>query len=399
MISFDEAVTLIRQHAVPLGAEHVPVERAAGRVLARPITALRTAPAAETSSMDGYAVREADLAGASAERPVGLPVVGESYAGGPFAGEAEPGTCVRIFTGAIVPPGFDRVVIQEHVRRSEGLAVFDRVPSGGRHIRAAGSDFSAGETILPAGTLLTPQALVAAAGADVGEVMVTRRPRISVLPTGDELAPPGAAHLKAGLVPDSVSIGIAALAQSFGGEVVRRRRLADSLDMLEQGAGEALADSDIVVVTGGASVGDRDHARDMFRGHGLDLVFSKVAVKPGKPAWLGRAKGRLVVGLPGNPGSALVTARLFLAPLAAGLSGRDPEEAWRWETARLGEDAPAVGDRETFFRGRLRDGKVFFVGNQDSGAQAALGLSRILIRRAAEQDVLPAGEDVRILPI
>lgn len=395
MIQFDDAVALIRQHALPLDIEHVPVERAAGRVLARPVVASRTAPAAPTSAMDGYAVRDADLASVPAE----LPVVGESFAGQPFTGEAAPGTCVRIFTGAIVPPGFDRVVIQEHVRRSEGLAVFERPLTAARHIRAAGSDFLAGETILPAGTFLTPQALIAAAGADIGEVATIRRPKVAILATGDELVPPGAAHLRAGMVPDSVSIGIAALVEAFGGRVVQRRRITDSLEALGEGAGEALARSDIVVVSGGASVGERDYAREMFRGHGLELIFSKVAIKPGKPTWLGRAQGRLIVGLPGNPGSALVTARLFLAPLVAGLCGRGPDAAWGWRTARLAEDAPDVGDRETFYRGRLRDGHVVFIGNQDSGAQAALGLSGILIRRAADDGALPSGEDVRILPI
>ncbi|MGV6872173.1 molybdopterin molybdotransferase MoeA [Pseudochelatococcus sp. B33] len=395
MISYDEAVTLVRQQATPLEAEQVPVEQAAGRVLARPVVASRTTPVAPTSAMDGYAVRDEDVARA----PVELRIAGESRAGRPFAGRAGAGACVRIFTGAQVPPGFDRVVIQEEVSQSNGLAVFSRPPSGGRHIRAAGSDFFAGETVLPTGIVLTPQALIAAAGADVGEVWAVRRPRVAILATGDELAVPGTAHQRLGAVPDSVSIGVAALAEAHGGVVVRRHRVADVIEALEEAADKALADSDIVVVSGGASVGERDYARDMFRRHGLEYVFSKVAIKPGKPVWLGRAQGRIVVGLPGNPGSALVTARLFLAPLLAGLSGRAPAVAWQWRQARLGENAPEVGGRETFYRGQLREGGAVFVGNQDSSAQAALGASDVLIRRAADAGPLPAGEEVSVLAI
>ncbi|MFD2249499.1 molybdopterin molybdotransferase [Pseudochelatococcus lubricantis] len=395
MISFDEAVALVRQLSQPLATEQVPLDRAAGRVLARPVVAPRTAPAFPTSAMDGYAVRDSDLA----QAPVKLRVAGESYAGRPFGKRAGPGTCVRIFTGAVVPPGFDRVVIQEQVGQSNGLAFFDRTPSGGRHIRPVGSDFFAGEAILPAGIVLTPQALIAAAGADVGEVCAVRQPRIAILATGDELAVPGTAHLRAGAVPDSVSVGIAALAEAFGGAVVLRLRIPDTLEALESGADEALACSDIVVVTGGASVGERDYARDMFRGHAMQPVFSKVAMKPGKPVWMSRAGARLVVGLPGNPGSALVTARLFLAPLVAGLSGRGAGLAWQWQSARLGENAPEVGDRETFYRGQLHEGRAVFVGNQDSSAQAALGVSRILIRRAAGAGVLPEGREVSFLPL
>lgn len=395
MISFDDAAALIRRISQPLPMELVPLDRAAGRVLARPVVAAYTAPAFPISAMDGYAVREADLTHA----PVKLPVAGESFAGQPFGRRAGAGTCVRIFTGAVVPPGFDRVVIQENVGQSNGLAFFDRIPAGSRHIRPVGSDFFAGETIVPAGAVLTPQALVAAAGGDVGEVAVTGQPRLAILATGDELEPPGMAYRRAGAVPDSVSIGIAALAEHFGAAVVLRRCVSDVLESLEQAADEALACSDIVVVTGGASVGERDYARDMFRRHALEPVFSKVAMKPGKPVWVSRAGRRLVVGLPGNPGSALVTARVFLAPLVAGLAGRGPDIAWQWRRVLLGEDAPAVGDRETFFRGLLNEGRAVFVGNQDSSAQAALGVSSILVRRAAGAPPLPAGEEVSVLPL
>lgn len=395
MISFDEAAALVRQFSQPLAPEMVSLDQAEDRVLGRPVVAPRTAPAFPTSAMDGYAVRDSDLT----QVPVKLRVVGESYAGNPFGKKAGAGTCVRIFTGAVVPPGFDRVVIQEQVGQSNGLAFFNERPSGGRNIRPVGGDFFAGEAILPAGVVLTPQALIAAAGADVSEVCTIRQPRVAILATGDELAAPGTAYLRPGAVPDSVSVGIAALVRVYGGVVTLRLRLPDILEELERGAAEALACSDIVVVTGGASVGERDYARNMFRAHKVEPVFSKVAMKPGKPVWMSRVGERSIIGLPGNPGSALVTARLLLAPLLAGLSGRGAGVAWQWQRAPLGESAPEVGDRETFFRGQLHEGRAVFVGNQDSSAQAALGASRILIRRAAGADVLPAGEDVSILAL
>jgi molybdopterin molybdotransferase len=249
-----------------------------------------------------------------------------------------------------VPEGADRVIIQEQVRVEDGAAVFDTPASGGRHIRAAGSDFESGETLLEAGRCLDFRAMVALAAADRDRVRVYRRPRVAILSTGDELVEPGRALEVPGAIAESVSFGVAGLVRAWGGDVVRRARLADVPEALEAAAEAALAVADVVVVTGGASVGERDYARSMFASSGLEEVFTKVAIKPGKPVWVARAGGRFVVGLPGNPTSALVTARLFLAPLLAGLAGRNPDEALAWREAVLEAPLGAVGPRETLER-------------------------------------------------
>ena len=382
MISYDEAARLIREAAQSLASEQVAIAQAAGRVLAAPVIAHVDAPPADCSAMDGYAVREADLPGV-------LRVIGESFAGSGFPGAVARGTCVRIFTGAPVPTGADRVVIQENVTR-EGERATMPPGAGARHLRRRGSDFRVGDTLIEAGTRLGPRALVTAAGADLAQVEVWRRPRVIILATGDELAAPGEARTSEGRIPESVSLGVAALAQEWGAEVLATRRLRDELVAMEQAAREAIALADLVVVTGGASVGEKDFAKTMFAPCGLELVFSKVAIKPGKPVWLGRCGDRLVMGLPGNPTSAMVTARLFLAPLVAGLSGRAART--EWGEVRLAGELAACGDRETFVRARRTPAGAVPVGNQDSSAQAALAQADLLLRCCPNQAARPVGE-------
>jgi molybdopterin molybdotransferase len=387
MISFDEASQLIGKLARPLASEQVAISQAAGRILAAPVVAQVDSPPADCSAMDGYAVREADLPGA-------LRVIGESFAGRGFDGAVEPGTCVRIFTGAPVPTGADRVMIQEDVTREGDTATMPH-GDGSRHIRARGSDFRAGAVLIEAGERLTPRALVTAAGADLAQVEVWRRPRVLILATGDELASPGQARFGTDRVPESVSYGVAALAEEWGAQVIATWRLRDDLAAMEDAAREAVGQADLVIVTGGASVGEKDFAKTMFAHLGLDLVFSKVAIKPGKPVWLGRCGETLVMGLPGNPTSAMVTARLFLAPLVAGLSGRGA--AAEWSSVRLASALPACGDRETFVRARRTAQGAVAVGNQDSSAQAALAYADLLLRCRPNQAARPVGERVEAI--
>jgi molybdopterin molybdotransferase len=387
VIVFDEAAALVAKAARPLGIEQVALGDAKGRVLAAAVVALVDSPPADVSAMDGYAVREADLPGR-------LTIAGESFPGRPWSEPLAAGQCVRIFTGGAVPAGADRVVIQEDVTREGDKAIFGE-PEGGRHIRERGSDFARGDLLLEAGRPVDPRALVAIAGADVGEVDVWRRPRLVILGTGDELAEPGTARATPGGIPESVSLGVAAFAEDWGAQVLARKRLRDDLPMLEREAAEALAIADVVVVTGGASVGERDYAKAMFEPAGLELIFSKVAIKPGKPVWFGRAGGRLILGLPGNPNSALVTARLLLAPLLAGLTGRPT--MLRWRQAKLAEPIAATGNRETFYRGAFAGESVRPLSNQDSGAQSTLAAADLLIRRAAGAPVAWAGEMVDII--
>lgn len=390
MISFDEALELVAATARPIGTEQVPLEAADGRVLAEPVRARVFSPPADVSAMDGYAVRDADLV----SLPVSLPVIGESFAGRGFDGVPEGAGCVRIFTGAPVPPTCDRVVVQEDVDRDGASATFSEIGEG-RHIRRKGSDFKSGDILLNFGTVLGPRTLVAAAAADVGQVSVTRRPRVTLVATGDELAEPGTAAEQPGKIPESVSFGVAALVRQAGAEFAGSRRLGDDLGRLRAAVPELLGSADLVVVTGGASVGERDFAKTMFDEAGLELIFSKVAIKPGKPVWLGRAGTRLVMGLPGNPSSALVTARLLMVPLLHGLTGR--AAALDWRELPLPEALEGAGGRETFSRGFERDGKVHLVAHQDSSAQRALAEAGLLVRRKPGRDRLEAGSLVSVL--
>ena len=220
---------------------------------------------------------------------------------------------------------------------------------------------------------------------------------LSILGTGDELAEPGKARGDPAAIPESVSLGIAALAGAWGATIVGRARLRDDLDAMIAAAAEALARSNLVVVTGGASVGERDFAKPAFEAHGLELIFSKVAIKPGKPVWLGRAADKLVMGLPGNPTSALATARLLLAPLLAGLCGRDPAEALHWRRLPLAGPLGPCGDRETFVRARWEGEAALPLTNQDSSAQKTLADAELLIRRPVAAPAATAGEIVDVL--
>lgn len=388
MISFDQASAMIVDAAQPLGAERVPIGEAHRRVLAEAVTARVSSPPSDVSAMDGYAVREEDLL----LLPARLPLIGESFAGTGFDQSVEPGSSVRIFTGAPVPRGADRVVIQEMVRREGDVAVIDQYPGAAKHIRSQGSDFRAGDLLVPAGTRLGYRQLVAAAGADLADVAVWRRPRLAILGTGDELVPPGSAAGNPGAIPESVSFGVAALAEQWGASVAARIHLADELKAMEETAGRVLDQADLIVVTGGASVGEKDFAKAMFERHGLELIFSKVSIKPGKPVWLGRAQGRLVMGLPGNPTSALVTARLLLAPLFAGLTGIDPNLALRWRKAPLLAPLGPCGERETFVRARAIQEGVEPLSNQDSSAQKVLVEADLLLRRRAGSAPAERGE-------
>lgn len=395
MISFDEAIALIKADVRPLDIETVPLEHAAGRVLAAPVLAQIDSPRGDVSAMDGYAVREEDLIAL----PAHLKLAGESFAGAGWSGTVTPGSCARIFTGAPVPAGADRVVMQENVRREGDLALIEAHPGPARHIRKRGSDFAAGDRLLPTGRLLDPRAIVAAAGADLDAVKAFRQPRFRVLSTGDELAEPGTAREKADAIPESVSFGVAALAEQWGAVCSGRTRLRDDLESMQAAAMTALEGVDVVIVTGGASVGEKDFAKEMFAPLGLQLLFSKVSIKPGKPVWLGRVGNSFVAGLPGNPTSALVTARLLLIPLLAVIQGRGIEEALAWQSVALDSALPPCGGRETFHRAAVREDVAEVLSFQDSSAQKALAMANVLVRQQAGSPALAKGHLVQVLPL
>jgi molybdopterin molybdotransferase len=392
MIAFDDAIALIAGAAVPLGRESVPLCEAAGRTLAEPLHARGDAPRRATAAMDGYAVIDAATRAGEALR-----VVGESHAGAGFPRPVAPGEAVRIYTGAPMPEGADRCIMQEYATREGDAVRFAEGYGPGRHVRAPGSDFTAGALLLDSGTRLTPRAMIAAAAADVALLPVALRPRVAIIGTGDELAPPGEAYLRDDAIPESVTFGVAALAEQAGALMVGRTTGQDEIAALEALAGAALDAADLVIVTGGASVGERDFAKPMFAAHRLELSFAKVAIKPGKPIWLGRARGKWVLGLPGNPTSAMVTARLFLLPLLARLQGGAVEDVLRWRALPLAAPLGATGSRDTFVRARWDDAGLAPLTNQDSGAQGALADADWLIRCPANQPALGPGTAVRAL--
>ena len=390
MITVDEALSLIAAKTRPLGNESVALADAAGRTLAEPLFARCDAPRHPLSAMDGYAVIErSTFPGAQLE------IIGESRAGRGFDGTVQPGQAVRIFTGAPLPDGADYVIMQEYAARDGDHVIFNEGYGPASHVRAVASDFAKGTELVPAGKRLDARAMVTAAAADVAEVRVSRQPRVAIFATGDELAPPGSAHLRPDAIPESVSFGVAAMVAQEGGAVVSRRTGADELDALVEAAGAALSEADLVIVTGGASVGDRDFAKPMFAPHGLDLWFDKVAMKPGKPVWLGQAKGTVVLGLPGNPTSAMVTAVLFLRPILARLLGEAKAHGWR--RLPLAAGLTATGTRETLTRARWDADGLIPLDNQDSGAQAALLQADWLIRCPPSQPALAPGAMVSAL--
>lgn len=392
MISFEEAVALIAAQVDALGTEEIALAEAAGRVLAAPLHARSAAPRRAVAAMDGYAVIDA------ATRPGEvLKVIGESCAGGGYPGTVGAGEAVRIFTGAPMPQGADRCIMQEYAARDGDEVRFAEGYGPGWHVRATGSDFAAGDLLLDAGTRLTPRAMIAAAAADKAVLTVSLQPGIAIIGTGDELAPPGEAYRREDAIPESVTFGVSAMAQQAGAKVVAKTIGLDDLAALEAAAGEALKLADLVIVTGGASVGERDFAKPMFAAHGLELVFAKVAIKPGKPVWLGHAGGKWVLGLPGNPTSAMVTARLFLLPLLARLQGQPIRDVMQWRKLPLAAALGPTGNRETFVRACWDDAGLVPLGNQDSGAQGPLAAADWLIRCPAGQAALEPGQIVSAL--
>lgn len=316
LLPVDEALRRILDGAVPLEAESVDLLAAAERVLAEDVAAQLTHPPFAASAMDGYAVRAPDVATV----PATLRVVGELNAGGPFAGSVAAGEAIRIFTGASVPDGADTVVIQENTERSgESIIVRESAPPGA-NIRRAGSDFHSGGVLLRAGRLLDASAITLAAAGGHGRLNVRRAPRVAILATGDELVEPGN-QPGPGQIISSNPYGLAALLSRFGARPRLLGIAGDTIEALTAELAEA-ADVDILVTIGGASVGDRDLVKPALEARGMALDFWKVAVRPGKPMLFGRLGATRVVGLPGNPLSCLIAARIFIVPLVFRLLGR-----------------------------------------------------------------------------
>ncbi|MBA3054301.1 MAG: molybdopterin molybdotransferase MoeA [Sphingomonadales bacterium] len=374
--------------AVPLPLERVDVPGALGRYLAEPLLARRTQPAAHVSAMDGYAVRADNCAGP-------WQVNGESAAGHPFPGIVGAGQAVRISTGALLPAEAGSVIVQEDVVRSGNTVTLTGAgPSPpGKHIRREGMDFRCDAQLLPAGARIGPAQIALAITAGHSHLPVRRMPRISIIDSGDELAadPERCAPHQ---VPASNGAMIAAMIAALPAEIRRLGPVPDTLAALTA-ALDAAGNADVIVTTGGASVGDHDLVRPALEQWGASLDFWKVAIKPGKPLLVATRNQQLVIGLPGNPVSSMVTAYLFLLPVLRSLLGA-AQPLPRTLSQPMAEPLPAAGDRRVFLRARITPEGVCPVTTQDSGALAALAATEVLIDRPAGGMPLPAGSEVPV---
>ncbi|NNE40922.1 MAG: molybdopterin molybdotransferase MoeA [Marinicaulis sp.] len=390
MISVAEARTIILDKVKPLGTEFVAVGAVAGRIAASEIIAKITQPPFVASAMDGYAVKFAE-----AQSGAHLRVVGEAPAGAPFNGKISAGEAIRIFTGAPVPDGADHVVIQEDISRNGDTITINDKQDRPRNIRNAGIDFAEGDSLAAAGEPLHEIHGSIFAAANLSEISVARRPRIAIFSNGDELIEPGS-DLKPGQIINSNHYGLTALMTAWGGDVEYLGCAPDNETKVREYF-ERARDFDLFVPLGGASVGDYDFVRKAFTSAGGALTFEKIAVRPGKPTWFGRINDAFVLGLPGNPASALVTAALFVQPLVRKLAG-EKVSALEFEKAALTAPLSANGPREAFLRAVVihsAAGKEISPSpNQDSSLLTPFLKSNALLRRISDAPAEKAGETV-----
>lgn len=389
LLALREAQDRLLALAHPAPVIELPIEAALGHYLARDVSARRTQPSRPLSAMDGWAVRAQDLPGP-------WRIAGESAAGHPFAGELAPGEAVRISTGAVVPDGADAVIVQEQGVVNDSCLSFAGDPPNppSRHIRPVGLDFHSGSRILSAGDRITPGSMALAIGAGNAALPVRPAPEIAVLDTGDELASIGSAPSD-GRIPASNGPMLTALFATLPCRVTRLGPVADRIEAIAD-AFDAAAAADLIVTTGGASVGDHDLVRPALEAVGAKVAFWRVALKPGKPIMVATRGKQVILGLPGNPASAFVTAHLFALPFVRALLGA---AAPLPKPLRLtcASALPATGKRAEFVRGRIADGSVAMLPVQDSGALHTIAQADALICRAPFAPAAPPGSTVEAL--
>ena len=390
MISVAEATARIVGAFGPVESERVAIGEAHGRVLATAVRARMTQPPAPMSAMDGYAVRASDTPGT-------LSLIGSAPAGHPFSGSVKQGETVRIFTGGVVPQGADAIVIQEDTEAHGERIAMNVAAKPGRHIRPAGLDFREGDVLASEGKRLTPRDLSLIAAGDVGELVVRRKPLIAIAATGDELSAPGQPRKAGGIVASS-GYGLKAMIECWGGSVRDLGILPDRIEAI-QSIERYAQDADLVVTLGGASVGDHDLIQKALGPKGFVLDFWKIAMRPGKPLIFGKLGDVPLIGLPGNPVSALVCATLFVQAAVNALLGAAMPIATR--SARLSGELGANDSRQDYLRAvtSLKDGQLWVkaLDVQDSSMLGALAKADALIVRAAHAEAVPDGTPVEIL--
>lgn len=395
LLSVEEARARVLADIPLLELETIPIDQARGRVAGEDIAARLSHPPVPVSAMDGYALRSQD----AGQLPVRVRRIGESRAGARFEGALTAGACVRIFTGAAVPEGADLIALQEDATVEGEVVTITELPAKGQYIRPAGLDFSTGQTVVPKGKSLTARDLGLLASSGHGEVAVRRRPRVAILSTGDELVPPGALP-----GPDQIvcsnGLALAAAVASWGAEAIDLGIAADQIGAIAEAADRAMA-ADILITSGGASVGDHDLVQAGISERGFVSNFWQIAMRPGKPLMFGQIGPLPVLGVPGNPVSAMVCAMLFLRPVLRKMLGLSPVEPV-FETAVLGAAMKANDKREEYARARLErtaDGGLVALpfSAQDSAMQMALAKADALIRRPPHAPAAPQGSEVEII--
>lgn len=394
-LTVEEARARMLDGAARLGVETVALPMAVGGVLAEDVVADRHQPPFDASAMDGWAIRRADYGVVES-----FAIAGESAAGRAYPHIVQAGQAVRIFTGAPAPAGADLVVIQEEATRDGDQVTFAAGEAPKSNIRPAGGDFRSGDRLLAAGVRIDPWRLSLAAAAGLAALPVARRPRVAILATGDELVAPGGAP-----APDQIfesgSFSLAALIEAWGGTAIKLAPAADSIEAIAAAVADAAVD--LVVTIGGASVGDYDLVKPAMSRLGLSLRVQTIAVRPGKPTWFGHLDdGRRVLGLPGNPASALVCAELFLRPLLAALSGAEP--ALPFGVARLSAPLPGNGPREHWMRAARAidaEGRVTVAPfpDQDSSLVGVFARADALVMRPAGAAPAQVGDLIVTLPL
>ena len=403
LVPADEALEIVLRNAQPVGRSSCKLRDAAGLTLCEDLSSLRTQPPFDASAMDGFAVRQSDLENI----PADLNLIGESRAGTPFSGKVEDGEAVRIFTGAVLPEGADTIVIQENTQFSEtNVKVLSDCPTG-KYIRPAGLDFSEGEVLLKSGDMLTPYRLALAASMNHATVPVFKRAKVALVSTGDELVMPGEA-IGPGQIIASNTFGIAASIANCGGEVADLGIAEDSREALKSKLEEAInSGSDIIVTTGGASVGDHDLVMPVAQSLGFEFEIAKIAMRPGKPFLFAKLQhdGRTtyLTGLAGNPVSSLVAFNVFVKPLINALSGR-AIETLKPLPAVLGRDMPENDERAEYMRATLEiseDGRRIATPftKQDSSMLANLVRADCLVYREVKAPASAAGDPCQIVMI
>ncbi|MFW8593191.1 gephyrin-like molybdotransferase Glp [Cribrihabitans neustonicus] len=389
MISVSDALSQLLALVSRLGSEDVPLEDAAGRVLAREVQATRDQPPFASSAMDGYAVRADE-----AEQHAMFKVIGEAAAGHAFPGRVGAGQAVRIFTGAPVPEGAGKVVIQEDVTRSGDLITLTSPPGPGTHIRPQGGDFPAGETIT-APRRLAPADIALLAAMNIARVPVTRRPEVALISTGDELVMPGGTPGPEQVIASN-TFGLKSLLEALGARA-RILPIARDTETALRSAFALAEGADLVVTIGGASVGDHDLVGKVAQELGMERAFYKVAMRPGKPLMAGRLNGAAMVGLPGNPVSAMVCGHIFLAPMIRAMLGLSAIEEPR--TAPLAAPLGPNGPRAHYMRAALGADGLRAFGNQDSALLSVLARADALLIRPPQDGAREAGEAMQYIPL